>query len=63
MDYIITFIHGDERNKIRINNSLSEKDAVRSATVKARLLGVPHLENSSVEVRKAAYEKKKLNNK
>jgi hypothetical protein len=63
MDYIVTFIYGDEKNKIRVNNSLSEKDAIRSATVKARILGIPHLENSLAEVVPAAYQKKQNNTK
>jgi hypothetical protein len=61
MDYVITFVYGDERNKVRINNAASEKDAVRSAIVRARIRGLPHLENSAIEVRAAAYQKKKIN--
>ena len=58
MDYIITFIYGNDRHKVRVNNSPSEKDAVRSATVKARLMGISNLENSQIKVRAAAYQKK-----
>lgn len=58
MDYIITFTYGDETNKVRVNNSPSEKDAVRSAIVKARIMGVPYLDDANIKVRAASYQKK-----
>ena len=55
-DYIVTFSYGDERNKVRVNNSPSERDAIVSAKVKARLLGIP-VEESSISIKEAAYTK------
>lgn len=59
IDYIVTFVCGIEKKIIRIDRATSEKDAMRSAIVKARLMGFD-VENSQIKIAKAAFQKRSI---
>ena len=56
-DYIVTFIYGDEKHKMRIDAAETERDALRIAKVRARLMNYP-IDENNIKIKAAAYQKK-----